>query len=104
MTQQIPGIDIAAIRQASLVSVSDGEEPQFDQPAYLAQLRNRLETARNIGEPELLQLANARADAVLSFLEASSIDTSTASTAEPRAVEPQESGSVPMELGVSSGQ
>lgn len=75
---------------------------QLDKLAYSADLRDRLLAAQPIGEPELKQLAKARAEAIkVAFLSSGNIDQARITLVEPGEVRSGDGEWVTLELGVA---
>jgi hypothetical protein len=104
MAEQLPDLDLAAIR-AELSQPAEGSQaPVLDQPAYLARLRTHLQAEQAVGDAELAALANARAAAALAALrESRPAMQLRAVQADPREVDFDSTRGIPLELSVRAG-
>lgn len=102
--EQFPDTPLKTLQAAHKAPPADDPEGkvQLDKLAYSADLRDRLLAAQPIGEPELKQLAKARAEAIkVAFLSSGNIDQARITLVEPGEVRSGDGEWVTLELGVA---
>ena len=102
-SERYPEIPLESVKASHRAPPADDPEgePVLDQLAYAADLRDRLLAAETVGQQELENLANARAQAVReAFLASGEFDETRIVIAAASAVESEGTEWVVMELGV----
>jgi hypothetical protein len=102
--ETVAGADLASLQlQHTAPPATEGEAGVLDEPAYLAELRERLLAAQVITDQELAALAKARAAAVTEAMATSEAETPLSlSQGETAEVEPDDGGEIPLELAVEA--
>ena len=103
--ERFPDDPLESVKAAHRAPPAEDPEgdPVLDQLAYAADLRDRLLAAEPVGQQELEQLANTRAQAVRdAFLATGEFEEARITIGAPVAVESEDSEWVVMELGVAA--
>ncbi len=107
LVSSVPDLDLLAMQQ-QFSSIPSGEDPEkatavLDKTAYVEALRLRLIDAEPVTETELLTLAEARADAVMTTIAGEGGDSPLSVTRLPAAaVDAADNAEVPLELKVEA--
>ena len=103
--ERFPATSLKALKAEHRLPPADDPtgKPQLDELAYAIDLKDRLLASENIGEPELLILAQARAEAVSrAFLASGEFASDRVVISEPTQVDSEDSEWVVMTLGVTT--